>query len=154
MGEIKIKLKRPHSNQKFILDNKAKYNVVACGRRFGKTTLAVWIIIKYLLEGQPVAYFTPNFRMMMDVWREIIRILKRLIKSYSKQEKRIELINGAILDFYSLHNQDIYGCRGKKYKLVIVDEAGFVRELEEAWTKSIMPTLIDLDGDVLFIYSA
>lgn len=148
---ITIKLKRPHINQQKILDEKRKYNVVACGRRFGKTTLAVFIIVKYLLEGQPVAYFTPNYRMQMDVWREIKRILRRLIKTESKQEKRIELINGARIDFYSLHNQDVNACRSKFYKAVLLDECAYIRELEEAWTKAIMPTLIDLDGDAYFL---
>jgi hypothetical protein len=41
--------------------------------------------------------------------------------------------------------------RGRKYKRVIIDEAGIVRDLETIWTQAIRPTLTDLKGDAWFL---
>jgi Terminase RNaseH-like domain len=41
--------------------------------------------------------------------------------------------------------------RGRKYAVVVVDEAAMIPELEEAWQQSIRPTLTDLQGSAWFL---
>ncbi len=76
-------------------------------------------------------------------------IVHPLGPSVSQQEKRIEFFTGGVIDFWSLDQPD--AARGRKYRRVVIDEAGIVRELEEAWTQAIRPTLADLKGDAWFL---
>lgn len=145
---LRIETPAYHPAQQRIVDAARRFNVVACGRRFGKTTLAIDLLIEPALDGYPVAYFAPTYRMLSDVWRTTKRIVKPITRHVNEQEKRIELITDGVIDFWSLDSPDI--ARGRKYKRAIPDEAAMVRELEEAWNAVIRPTLTDYRGDAWF----
>jgi hypothetical protein len=81
----------------------------------------------------------------MEVWREHVRILRPIIAKSNESEKRIELVNGAALDYWTMDSDD--PARGRKYKRVVVDECGIVRNLADIWNSAIRPTLADLRGD-------
>lgn len=97
-----------------------------------------------LLSGLPVAWFSPTYKMMAEVWREAVRILKPITRSTNSQEKRIDLITGGVFDFWSLENPD--APRGRKYARIVIDEAAMVAWLKEAWQEAIRPTLTDYRG--------
>jgi len=59
------------------------------------------------------------------------------------------LITGGIIEFWSLENP--LAGRSRKYKLAIVDEAAFNRNLWQSWTEAIRPTLTDLKGSAWFM---
>lgn len=100
------------------------------------------------LQGYPVGWFAPSYKLLLETWREFTSTLRPLVRRENFTEKRIELITGGILDFWTLEDQD--AGRSRKYKRVAVDEAAKARNLEEAWTKAIRPTLTDLRGDADF----
>lgn len=85
----------------------------------------------------------------MDVWRMMVDITYGITWSKSETEKRIELYGGGVIDFWSL--EDPNSIRGRKYKRVVIDEAEVARNLKEAWTRVIRPTLADLKGDAWFL---
>ncbi|MBS4014017.1 MAG: terminase family protein [Bacteroidetes bacterium] len=159
MRAVKLKINKLHANQKFILDNAGKYNVIACGRRFGKTVLAAHLICMCALgvenkgKGQKVAYFANKYGTVLEMWYALINILKPVITHYSKTDGRIELINGGLIYFFSLHNKGIDSARGKSFHRAIVDESGFIRELEAAFENVISANLADYDGDAYFLSS-
>jgi len=132
-----------------------RFNVLCCGRRWGKTTLSEDLLISPddenngALNGFPVAYFAPTYKMLMEVWREVNQTLYGVINNKSETEKRIELYGGGVIDFWSL--EDPNSIRGRKYKRGVLDEAAIARNLEEAWLKVIRPTLTDLQGDAWFL---
>lgn len=101
------------------------------------------------LNGFPVAYYAPTYAMLMEVWRSMLSLLHPIIDNKSETEKRIQLMGGGVIDFWSL--DDIDTSRGRKYKRVIVDEAAKVKRLKEAWQKTIRPTLTDMKGDGYFL---
>jgi len=128
--------------------------VLCCGRRWGKTVLAEELLLDEsgttgCLYGQPVAYFAPTYRMLMEVWRTLLETCHEIIVKKSETERRIEIVGGGVIDFWSL--DDIDSARGRKYKRVIVDEASKVLHLKEAWNKVIRPLLTDLHGDCWFL---
>lgn len=137
------------------MDESSRFNVLCCGRRWGKTRLSQDLILSPddphngILNGFPVAYFAPTYRMLMEVWREINDLIYELIVAKSETEKRIEIIGGGVVDFWSL--EDPNSIRGRKYKRAILDEAAVSRNLQEAWLKVIRPTLTDLKGDAWFL---
>lgn len=155
MSEVEIRLNELHPLQQRILDEATRFNVLCCGRRWGKTTLSEDLLIcpdnedNGALNGFPVAYFSPTYKMLMEVWRETNQTLYSIIKDKSETEKRIELYGGGVIDFWSL--EDPNSIRGRKYKRAVLDEAAIARNLEEAWLKVIRPTLTDMQGDAWFL---
>jgi hypothetical protein len=148
MPIITISLPRPHPAQATILREARRFNVVACGRRFGKTQLGIHRLTQPALAGYPVAWFAPTFKYLAEAWRDFNRVLQPVIKSKNETERRIELVTGGVLDFWSLEDPD--AGRSRKYKRIAIDEAAKVRYLERAWNEAIRATLTDLKGDADF----
>jgi hypothetical protein len=149
MPELRITLPAPHPGQQRVLDNAKRFNVVSCGRRWGKTQMAQLLLITASLPGAPVSYFCPTFRMLSEVWRAIIGTLRPFATRVSEEEHRIELVSGGTIDFWSLDAGD--ATRGRKNKRVVIDEAGLDPNLLEHWNGAIRPTLTDLRGDAWFL---
>lgn len=147
-SEIHLKIERPHAAQRLVVESSARFIVVDCGRRFGKTKGIRIKRLKPLLEGKPGAYFAPTYKMLTDYWRETKAILQPVTKHISAQEHRIELITGGSLSMWSLDNPD--AARGRKYAFADIDEAAMVRDLETAWNAVIRPTLTDYEGEAGF----
>jgi hypothetical protein len=136
-----------HSAQQRVLDQRRRFNVLECGRRFGKTTLGVDLAIDTALDGRPVGWFAPTYKILDDAWRELVAASQDIAKP-KQQERRLEFITGGVIEFWSLDQPD--AGRSRKYARVIIDEAGIVRELESAWNGAIRPTLADYRGDAWF----
>lgn len=142
------KLPALHARQEDILAHDARFKVLACGRRFGKTTYAIYEIMRVLEVGGNVAYFAPTYRMVSEVWRTLKRLCKPQTAVRSEDEHRIEWHNGAVVECWSLKAAD--SVRGRSYDLVVVDEAGQFADLEEAWNGAIRPLLTDRQGRAIF----
>ncbi len=149
MRTIRIELDKPHAGQEQVIREAGRFNVLECGRRFGKTTLGNNLAIETALERMPVGWFAPSYKLLSEVWREICGILAPIEPKTIQQEKRLELMTGGTIEFWSLDQPD--AGRGRKYKRVIIDEAGIVRSLEQAWQGAIRPTLADYKGDAWFL---
>jgi hypothetical protein len=145
MPTLTLTLPRPHVGQLAMLREARRYNVAACGRRFGKSTLALELMARPALEGQPVAYFSPTYKLLTEVWRYMEGILQPVIQRSNMTERRIELITGGVIECWSMDNPD--AGRSRRYARVVVDEAGLVADLGERWQAAIRPTLADLRGD-------
>jgi hypothetical protein len=144
-----IVLVRPvlHSAQQQVIDRAKRFNVLQCGRRFGKTTLGVDLAIDKALDGKPVGWFAPTYKILADAWRELVEATADVAKP-NQQERRLEFLTGGVIECWSLDQPD--AGRSRKYARVIIDEAGIVRELEQAWNGAIRPTLSDYRGDAWF----
>jgi hypothetical protein len=153
--QVELHLSTPHPNQQRVIDEAKRFNVLCCGRRWGKTKLAEELLLcpddenNGALNGFPVAYFAPTYKMLMEVWRSVVSITYGITVNKSEVEKRIELIGGGIIDMWSLDSPD--SIRGRKYKRIIVDEAATVGDLKYAWTEVMRPMLTDMKGDGWFL---
>lgn len=143
--EVQLILPRPHSGQLAMLREARRYNVAACGRRFGKSTLAIELLSRPALEAQPVAYFSPTYKLLIEVWRLLETTLSPVINRSNATERRIELITGGVIECWSMDNPD--AGRSRRYARAVIDEAGLVADLGERWQAAIRPTLADLRGD-------
>ena len=126
--------------------------MIAAGRRFGKTLLATeWLTLSEggAIDGAPVAFFSPTYKYLLEVWQEMLATLKPVVKKANRAEMRIELITGGKIDFWTL--EDVDAGRGRKYARIVIDEAAHARYLKDAWERAISPTLTDLRGDAWFI---
>lgn len=146
--EINITLNRPHAGQERVLNEARRFNVLCCGRRFGKSALAVNLLAEMALGGHPAGYFTPTYKLLDGTYTECVTALSPLI-ARKNEHQFIELITGGRIEFWTLENE--LAGRSRKYKRVIVDEAAFTKDLQKRWNEAIRPTLTDLKGDGWFM---
>ncbi|MGB7925574.1 MAG: terminase family protein [Pyrinomonadaceae bacterium] len=147
-SDIRLVLPSLHGGQKEVMDVHARFNVLACGRRFGKTTLGVNLLTPVALSGFPVAWFAPTYKLLLEVWDEFERLLAPVTLKKDTQQKRIKLYGGGIVECWSLDSGTV--ARGRKYKRVGIDEAAMAAYLETQWQEEIRPTLADYKGDAWF----
>ena len=153
----KIYLPPLHPGQQDVADNENRFNVLACGRRWGKTRFAADRLLthpqKGALYGNPVAWYAGTVQTFSDVWREIYDAVAPVRTYANKQEKVIHLRGGGKIDFWTLHNgPDSIAGRGRQYACLGVDEAAFVKGLCQIWDEAIRATLMDRRG-VAYVYS-
>jgi hypothetical protein len=144
-----LTLPRPHAAQQQVIDEAARFNIVCCGRRWGKTELGMDRLIQPALEGTPVAWFAPNYKLAAPVWRELQNRLRPITRDVNQQERRLELKGGGTVDVWSLDSPD--SGRGRAYAAVVIDEAALIPNLETAWQESIRPQLSDFRGRAWFL---
>jgi len=145
----RIRIPELHAGQQRIVDEALRFNVLECGRRFGKTTLGLNLAIETAVSGKPAGWFAPTYKTMADQWRDTEKIVAPIIAQSNKVEQQMRLISGGVLDFWSLDNPD--SGRGRKYARIVIDEASIIRDLQHAWQQTIRPTLTDFKGDAWFL---
>jgi hypothetical protein len=145
---IKIQINNEHSGQLKVLSESKRFNVLDCGRRWGKSALAVNLLSESALDGHPVAYFAPFYSLLSGTFKELYSVLNT-VTTRKHDNQFIELATGGSIEFWSLENP-IAG-RSRKYKVAIIDEAAFNRNLWQSWTEAIRPTLTDLKGSAWFM---
>lgn len=145
---IRLQVIKPHSAQRVVMQGEKRFNVLSCGRRFGKTRFALLRSLKPILNGKPVAYFAPTYKMLTEFWREAIELYKPVIAETNKAEHQFRVLGGGSFSMWSLDSADTV--RGRKYALALIDEAAMVTNLEDAWNAVIRPTLTDYEGEADF----
>jgi predicted phage terminase large subunit-like protein len=146
-----VRLPLLHSAQEQIKNGAGRFNVLNCGRRFGKDVLGQDLLVEPALaeKGLPTAWFAPTYKMMQDTFRDVSDTLRPVATKINASEHRIELVTGGVIDMWSLDVPN--SARGRKYKRVIINEAAMVPDLALAWRKVIRPTLADYKGDAWFL---
>ncbi len=146
---IDLSLLPPHINQAKILREAKRFNVLKCGRRFGKTQLTEELITDKIIDGPPVAYYAPTYKDLYNVWNRIKHLLQPITISKDETVKQLKVLGGGTLDMWSMEDPD--SGRGRKYARVIIDEAEKARHLKQAWQATIRATLADYKGDCWFL---
>jgi hypothetical protein len=149
MQTIKIQLPRLHPAQIQIKNERKRFNVIDCGRRFGKNIMLQDGAVETALRDRlPVGWGAPTYKMLLDDWKSLANILAPVTERRSEQEKQLRLISGGVIEFFSLDGPD--AIRGKKFKRFIINEAAFVPNLLDIFNLVIRPTLIDYKGEADF----
>ena len=143
---MRIELPKPHINQQKILECEKRFIVVMCGRRFGKSELSQIIGIKEAITGGQVAYITPTYKLAKAFFE---RLTAALPFKNNISNLKIYCPNNGSIEFYTGERLD--NLRGRKFHLVIIDEAAFIPDLESGWQNSIRPTLTDYEGKAVFL---
>jgi len=147
--EITITLPQPHPKQRELLNNRKRFNVLKCGRRFGKTELCQELILETWEQGGIAGYWSPTYKNLHEVWNETKFNYKDAIRSHNETVKQIVFANGAKVDFWSMDDPD--SGRGRKYHRAIIDECEMAGKFQEAWEQTIRPTLTDYKGDAYLL---
>lgn len=139
-----IEVPEPHINQEPILESDARFVVLMCGRRFGKSELSQIKLITKAIQGEQIAYITPTYKLAKQFYEKLSASLP-----YQSKDLKIYFPNGGMVEFFTGERLD--NLRGRKFHGVIVDEASFISDLEDGWLNSIRPTLTDYKGWALFL---
>jgi hypothetical protein len=130
-----------------IADDKHRFKVVACGRRWGKTTLGVLTAIREARRGLRVWWVVPTYAHAFHPWGEIKAALHDEWARKLEHHRHIELKGGGSITIKSAQNPD--SLRGWGLDFVVIDEAALLAE--EAWVEALRPALSDRGGRALFL---
>jgi hypothetical protein len=137
--------------QRLIADAPFRFRVAVCGRRFGKTHLAIRELAKYAAKpDQRVWYVAPTYRMAKQiVWKKLKKKLLSInwVKKVNEQDLTLELVNGSEISLRGADNYD--SLRGVGLNFICLDE--FADIDSEAWYEVLRPTLADTAGHALFL---
>jgi hypothetical protein len=138
-----------HPAQQAVFDSRARFRVVVCGRRWGKTELGKALVLARLSAGdQRVWWLAPTRTMASQVWRDLKRHLdQRDDLSIDVSERHVEFDAGGWLDIRSTHTPDYL--RGAGLDFAVMDEAAFMKPT--VWPEVVRPMLLDRRGGALFI---
>lgn len=147
MPTNKIVLPRLHLAQREIAENKARFRVLSCGRRWGKTRMAAALSIKTMLEGGQVMWVAPSYQIAEVGWRSV-EYLGQQIPGAKKVDRRLTANNG----FIQIRSADSEGgLRGEGLDMLIVDECAHIRNFGDIWEQQLRPALSDRKGGAIFI---
>lgn len=137
MGELSWKLRGCQTEiRENILNNPDKIQVLAAGRRTGKSYTLCLIALELCLKhpNTIVKYACPKQKMVSTIIRPIIRDIledcpRHLQPEWKTAEKIYEFKNGSQIHIAGTDNQNYESLRGARADFAILDEAGFMDEL-------------------------
>lgn len=148
MPEVVINIaNKPHPAQQEVLNSSARFKVLMCGRRFGKSLISQLTALIEASKGHKVAYITPTYLLAKSFFAELDKNLPPTVKR-NASDLTIQM-NGGVVRFFTGERLD--NLRGLKFHLAIIDEASFIPDLEDGWNNSIRPTLTDYKGKAIFL---
>jgi len=126
----------------------ARFLVLYCGRRWGKSMFESWVSYHTAGNGGQVWWIAPTYPIGSTAWDELLRPMARHVPGadVSISERRIGFPGGGAIQVKSADNPD--GLRGKGLDLAVLDEAAFMRE--RVWTEAVRPTLTERQGKAVF----
>ena len=144
----------PRPGQLELHSHPARFKVVSCHRRWGKTVYGIAALIKSVLscklKNPRVAYICPLYKQSKQVAWEYVKEFSRPIPGtvFNEAELRADYPNGGRLSLYGADN-NAAGLRGIYLDGVILDE--FSQMSPRAWSEVIRPSLADRKGWATFI---
>jgi len=144
----------PHPGQVDLHQDKTRFRICVCGRRWGKTTAALNELYMQAWQNTDKLarcwYVAPNYRQAKTVAWEMIKevIPEQVIQKINEAELSIRLINGCLIELKGADSQD--SLRGAKLKFVVLDEYASMRST--VWDEVIRPAMADVpDSKAIFI---
>ena len=128
---------------------------MVCGRRFGKTTLAINEIILHAFNKKgDYWYVAPTYRQAKTIaWRLLLQVFyslpKQLQRNKNEAELWVELCNGSRIELKGADNED--SLRGSGLTGLVIDEVASIKDFNSLWEEVLRPSLTDKKGWCWFI---
>lgn len=144
-----------HKTQAEIAKDLHRFQVLCCGRRWGKTTYAVEKIKgKALKKPRRIAYIAPTYQQARDIaWQMLIKELAPITKKVneSRLELEVHTLDGGSSLIVLRGWEAIETLRGQFFDFIVIDEVASMRNFWVYWHEVVRPTLTDRKGQALFI---
>lgn len=159
-----LKLPRPRPDQAEVLDDGTRFKVLDAGRRYGKSTVSIIMLLvghgpgwtagapalKGALHGGRLWLVVPDMRSTgRDRWRDLKKAAKGCWSSKNETEFRLEFPGGGSIEVRSADNPD--SLRGAGLDGVVVDESSLLPDV--VWTEALRPALSDRKGWAVFLFT-
>jgi len=144
--------------QKIIAKDKHRFRVLVCGRKWGKTELAIEEIAGVAFVGKPnkeIAYLATNYGEARDIaWQRMIKRFKPILAS-EPNETRLEMEiyskNGGISKLQLKGWESVENLRGREFDFLVLDETQNYKDFWMYWQEVLRPTLTPRKGQALFL---
>ena len=145
----------PHASQRLMIDgilnSKAKYHVACVGRQFGKSMMAMNLVLYWAINDSPsrILWVSPVYSQTDKVQKELMQAIggSGLVEACNYSTSEIKLKNGSVILFRSAERYD--NIRGLTMDYGVLDEAAFMKD--EAWREAIRPVFMVSGKRVLFV---
>ena len=143
-----MKLTKPQDD---IFFSDSRFRVVVAGRRFGKTFLSTYELLKHALQGKQrnCWYVAPTYKAAKEIaWNMLVdAIPDGYMTKKNETALSINLRNGSSIALKGAEKPD--NLRGRALDFCVLDEFADMRP--EAWHEVLRPSLSDRRGNALFI---
>ena len=144
----KVTLPPLHQSQRIVRDAPARFKVLACGRRWGKTRLGAALCIEEAGRRGRAWWVAPSYKVAAVGWRLVRGLALQVSGAVIRDGDMLATLpNGGTVQVRSADNPD--SLRGEGLDFVVVDECAYVAE--EAWQEALRPALSDRLGRAMFI---
>jgi phage FluMu gp28-like protein len=158
LEKLQAKIVIPHAGgQQEIMEDETRFQIVCCGRRFGKTVVgAKKALKKCRTSNQMVWWVAPTYKVVKRGYKEVLRQLPDNVLSHTPPNDSafdagrsvvLKFQNGSKMEFYSAERPE--GMLGEGVDYVVLDEAATMPK--HVWETIVRPTLIDREGQALMI---
>lgn len=145
--------------QSQIAKDRHRFRVLNCGRRFGKTVLAVEEMVGVAIakKDRRVAYFAPTRDDAREItWSMLCKKVESITtyKNESLLQIKIMTQDGgeSLIALYGWESVQERGKgRGLANDFIVCDEVSTYRNFWAGWNEVLSPTLIDRQGSAMFI---
>ena len=131
----------PHQGQISVRAQARRFNWLAAGRRWRKTTLVMAIAAEAAVRGSRILWGAPTFDQVRVGWSELRHGAAR-VAEFNQTFMTATFPSGGMITFRSLDNPD--SARGHTADGIVLDESGDVHP--DAWPEVLRPMLIDTGG--------
>jgi hypothetical protein len=153
-GNLYYKLK-PHQERLYneIVNGTSKKYVVNCSRRFGKSFILCLIAIEQALrkKNSHIRFAAPTQKQLTEIVQPImVKILndcpEELKPDFKSQDKKYVFKNGSEIHIAGCDNGNAENLRGHESDLNLIDEAGFIDDLEYVIKDILLPQTLTTGG--------
>ena len=138
-----------------IVNDNHRFRVVNCGRRFGKTTLAILEMVGLATHNKDsrIAYIATTYQQSRDIaWRELKSICIPIAVNINESRLEIEVKtkHGGTSLIWLRGWESVDTLRGQRFDFLVIDEVASMRNFWSNWEEVLRPTLTDTEGTGLF----
>jgi hypothetical protein len=136
-----VRLPYPHAGQQTVRRQARRFNWLAAGRRWRKTTLAMSISVEGAAAGRTVIWGAPTYNQVRIGMDETYKAAGG-VADFNLSRMEVAFPRGGRILFRSLDNPD--NARGLTADGIVLDESADVKAA--AWYEVLRPMLIDTGG--------
>lgn len=140
-----------------IASDTSRFRVLVCGRKFGKTQLAIEEILGVALsrKDRQIAYLATNYGEARDiVWDRLIKRLSPIIADEPNQQRleiKVRSQDGGTSQIQLKGWESVENLRGREFDFLVLDETQNYTNFLQTWSEVLRPTLSPRQGTALFM---
>jgi hypothetical protein len=144
---------QPHPGQALVHASASRRRVMACGTRFGKSTVGIHEVIAALLAPatQSLGWLVaPNYDLTSRIFKRVVELLEarmpHRIVAFHAREHRLLVANlgGGVSEVRAKSADSSVSLLGESLDWLVVDEAARIKA--ELWQQSLAPRLLERRG--------